>query len=91
MKLDDANPLAVIAGAGMGWKPVYEAKTFWHGKPCRACERFEMRMVRAQESDTFGHLWPTCNHPALPGEHGQPTQVTATCDRWSPRPGEASQ
>ena len=91
MKLDEANPLSVIAGAGMGWKPVYEAKTFWHGKPCRACEHFEMRVVRARESDSFGHLWPTCKHPALPGKGGHLTQPGATCDKWSAKPGEAGQ
>lgn len=91
MSPDSTNPLSVIAGAGMCWKPHYDAKAFWHGKPCRACERFEMRMVKAQETDTFGHLLPTCTHPGLPGEDGQPTQVTATCDRWIQKSGEASQ
>jgi len=76
------DALSVIAGAGMGWKSHLDAKTFWNGMPCRKCAFFEMRMIKANESDSFGHLWPTCNHPKLPGQSGQATQPSATCDLW---------
>lgn len=74
--------MGAIAGAGIGWKGHYDAKTFWSGMPCRHCKYFEMRMVKARDSDTFGHLWPTCNNPGLPGDDGLPTQPSATCDQW---------
>lgn len=82
MKIDEANPMSVIAGAGMGWKSICEAKTFGHGKPCNTCGHFEMRMIRANESDSFGHLLPYCAHPNLRGEGGCQTQMTSTCNKW---------
>lgn len=79
------NRFDAIAGAGVGWKSHYEAKTFWYGRPCSDCSHFEMRMIKARDTDSFGHLWPICNNPALPGEHGQPTQPSATCNHWEAR------
>lgn len=81
----ETSQFAAIAAAVVGWKPVYEAKTFWNGKPCNACRHFEMRMIKANESDSFGHVLPYCNHPHLPGEGGYQTQMTATCDLWNAR------
>lgn len=75
----------VIASAGTGWKSVYEAKTFWYGRQCSACRHFEMRMIKARETDSFGHLSPTCNNPALPGEQDQPPLPSATCNLWEAR------
>lgn len=77
--LDSA--LSLIAEAGMGWKLVHNAE-FWTGKPCNACEHFEMRMIKANESDSFGHLLPYCNHPQLPGDGGLRTVPNASCHHW---------
>lgn len=77
------NEFAPIAGADIGWKSVLAAKTFWNGKPCRACSNFEMRMIKARETDAFGHLLPYCTNPLLPGAGGYQTQILSTCDHWS--------
>lgn len=83
MTTDHENAQHVIADAGMGWKPPLQAKTFWLGKPCRACRSFAMRMIKSSESDSFGHLLPYCNHPMLPGAGGCRTQMLSSCDHWS--------
>lgn len=80
-----ADKLDAIAGAGVGWRSALNGTTLRYETPCHACRHFEMRMIKARETDSFGHLWPTCNNPALPGEHGQPTQPSATCNHWEAR------
>lgn len=81
--------LAAIASAGIGWQPEVAAKMLCKDKPCRDCKHFEMRVIRANETDTFGHLLPYCTNPMLPGygwQHGdgwQQTQTLSTCDHWS--------
>jgi len=80
------SPMNAIASAGMGWKSADQARAAAAKTLCHACRHFEMRTIKAVESDSFGHLWPYCNHPVLPGEGGQPTQSTATCDNWERRP-----
>lgn len=79
------NPMSVIASTGMGWKSADQARASASPARCHACRHFEMRTIKAAESDSFGHLWPYCNHPLLPGTGGQPTQSTATCDHWERR------
>ena len=77
-----ADKLDVIAGAGVGWRSALNEKTLRYEIPCSACRHFEMRMIKVRETDSFGHLRPTCNSPALPGGSGQPTLSTATCNHW---------
>ena len=75
------SALSLIAESGIGWKLVHNTE-FWTGKPCNTCDHFEMRMIKANESDSFGHLLPYCNNPQLPGDGGQRTVPNASCHHW---------
>lgn len=82
MTTDHAIPLNVIAAAGMGWRH-FDFRDALLGKCCNTCRHFEMRMIKSNESDSFGHLLPYCNHPTLPGDGGQPTEPVSSCNNWS--------